>query len=71
MKQSCKNCYAAETGGHPLCGESKGCTLGYKTYNGKPMEECPKPKTWKELERVRNAIARIKKESPAPASKQD
>jgi hypothetical protein len=52
MKKTCKGCYAAETGGHPLCGEPRGCSLGYRTDNeGNPMEECPKPKSWKALKK--------------------
>lgn len=50
MMKSCKNCYAAETGGHPMNGNPKGCTLGFRTDgNGKALEECPKPKSWKQL----------------------
>lgn len=51
MKKDCKGCYAAETGCHPKCGEPHGCILGYKTENGKPLEECPKPKSWKALKK--------------------
>lgn len=52
MKKTCKGCYAAITGVHPLQGEPHGCTLGYKTNGcGGPTEECPKPKSWKELSR--------------------
>lgn len=55
MNKTCKGCYAADTGGHPRCGEPCGCNLGYKTDGqGHPKEECPKPKSWKQL----------KKESP-------
>ena len=46
IKRTCKGCYAAKTGGHPLQGEPHGCELGYKTYKGHPLEECPKPKSW-------------------------
>ena len=47
MKKTCKGCYAAKTGGHPLQGEPHGCELGYKTdKKGHPLEECPKPKSW-------------------------
>lgn len=53
MKKTCKGCYAALTGGHPLCGEPHGCELGYQTDgNGKPMEECPKPSSWAQLKRT-------------------
>lgn len=51
MKKDCKGCYAAQTGCHPLYGEPRGCELGYKTENGKPLEECPKPKSHKALKR--------------------
>lgn len=54
MKKTCKGCLAAETCGHPLSGEPYGCTLGYKTEDGKPLEECPKPKSWKALSRAEN-----------------
>ena len=51
--KSCKNCYAAETGGHPKYGTAHGCKLGYKTDgNGKALEECPKPTSWKQLSRI-------------------
>ena len=50
MNKTCKGCYAAETDGHPLSGESYGCVLGYKTDgNGHPKEDYPKPKSWKKL----------------------
>ena len=52
MNKTCKGCYAAETGGHPMSGDAYGCTLGYKTDgSGHPQEECPKPKSWKQLNR--------------------
>lgn len=60
IKIKCNGCYAAiTTKGHPRCGECVGCELGHKT-NGKgiPMEECPKPKSWKELRRLKNEINR-------------
>lgn len=51
--KSCKNCYAAQTGTHPLQGKPYGCVLGYKTDGaGKAVEICPKPKSWKELFRL-------------------
>ncbi len=54
IKKNCKGCYAADTGQHPLCGEPKGCCLGYKNDGaGHPEEECPKPKSWKALESVK------------------
>lgn len=50
MKKTCKNCYAAQTGLHPMQGKAYGCELGYKTDgNGKPLEDCPKPKSWRQL----------------------
>lgn len=50
MNKTCKGCYAAIADGHPLQGESHGCDLGYKTDGkGHPLEECPKPKSWKQL----------------------
>jgi len=50
MKKTCKGCYAAYTGGHPLSGDPCGCTLKYNTDKaGHPMEECPKPKSWRQL----------------------
>lgn len=52
-KKTCKRCYAADTGAHPLQGEARGCVLGYKTDgSGHPLELCPKPKSWKELDRI-------------------
>lgn len=50
MKKTCKGCFAAETGGHPMSGKAQGCVLGYKADgNGHPQEACPKPKSWKQL----------------------
>ena len=52
MKKTCKGCYAAKTGGHPMQGIPHGCNLGYQTDGkGKPMEECPKPPSWKQLKK--------------------
>lgn len=52
MSKMCKGCYAAETGAHPLHGVPKGCKLGYKTDGqGKALEQCPKPKSWKQLQK--------------------
>lgn len=52
MNRTCKGCYAAETGGHPMQGNPRGCSLNYKTDGeGHPREECPKPKSWSELKR--------------------
>ena len=54
MKKTCSGCYAAITGRHPMNGEPNGCELEYKTDgHGKPLEECPKPKSWKQLEKLR------------------
>ena len=53
MKKTCKGCYAAITGVHPLYGEPYGCELGYKTDgHGKPLGECPKPKSWTQLKKL-------------------
>ena len=53
MKRTCKSCYAAETGSHPMQGEPHGCSLGYQTDGaGSPLEDCPKPKSWKLLEKA-------------------
>ena len=53
MKKTCKGCYAADTGIHPTQGVPKGCILGYKTDGeGKPLVECPKPMSWKQLGRL-------------------
>lgn len=47
MNRTCKGCYAAITGAHPMQGKPHGCDLGYKTDGeGHPREECPKPKSW-------------------------
>ena len=52
MNRKCKGCYAADTGEHPMSGKSHGCVLGYLTDGeGHPQEECPKPKSWKQLNR--------------------
>lgn len=52
IKKQCKGCYAAETGAHPMVGSPRGCRLGYKTDGkGHPQEECPKPKSWKQLQK--------------------
>lgn len=53
-RKMCKGCYAADTGSHPLRGIPRDCLLGYKTDGqGKALEECPKPKSWKELKRIK------------------
>lgn len=53
-RKMCKGCYAADTGSHPLSGIPRDCLLGYKTDGqGKALEECPKPKLWKELKRIK------------------
>lgn len=50
MNKTCKGCYAAETGVHPLSGQAYGCKLGYRTNGkGKPLANCPKPKSWRQL----------------------
>lgn len=34
-------------------GDPHGCALGYKTdKKGHPLEECPKPKSWKQLKKA-------------------
>lgn len=53
MKKTCNGCYAAITGMHPMYGEPHGCELGYKTDgHGKPLEECPKPKSWTQFKKL-------------------
>lgn len=53
MKKTCKGCFAADTGCHPMCGEPHGCVLGCKTDGqGKPLEDCPKPKSWVQLKKA-------------------
>lgn len=53
MYKMCKGCYAADTGRHPMQGTPNGCSLGYKTNGqGKPLEECPKPKSWSQLYKI-------------------
>lgn len=54
MYRTCHNCYAAETGKHPMNGNVHGCSLEYKNDgNGKPLEDCPKPKSWKQLNKLK------------------
>ncbi len=51
MKRSCKGCYAAVTGAHPLYGEPHECELGFKNdKKGHPLVECPKPNSWSKLD---------------------
>lgn len=39
-----------------MSGEPHGCGLGYRTDgNGHPQEECPKPKSWKQLNKAEKA----------------
>ena len=53
IKKTCKGCYAAETGSHPRVGQPYGCLLAYQTDGqGHPAEECPKPKSWKQLKQI-------------------
>ena len=59
MKRTCKGCYAAKTGAHPLQGEPHGCELDYKTYKGHPLEECPKPKSWTKFYSVKNSMGNL------------
>lgn len=57
MRKTCKKCYAAQTGSHPLQGNPYGCELGYKTDgNGKALEDCPKPKSWRQLEKMKEVL---------------
>ncbi len=59
MKKKCKGCYAADTGAHPMCGEPKGCILGYETDGkGHPQEECPKPGSWRQLKEIQDAAGK-------------
>lgn len=59
MKKTCKGCYAAQTGGHPLSGEPHGCDLGYQTDgNGKPLADCPKPTSWKQFKKCNKDVKR-------------
>lgn len=56
-RKTCKKCYAAQTGSHPLQGNPYGCELGYKTDgNGKALEDCPKPKSWRQLEKMKEVL---------------
>lgn len=53
MNRTCKGCFAAETDCHPRCGKAHGCSLGYKNDGeGHPLEECPKPKSWRQLKKL-------------------
>ncbi len=53
MNRTCKGCFAAETDSHPRCGKAHGCSLGYKNDGeGHPLEECPKPKSWRQLKKM-------------------
>lgn len=47
--KTCNGCYAAITGSHPLSGIPCGCELGYKNEKGLPLEKCPKPRSWRQL----------------------
>lgn len=39
-----------------MCGEPKGCILGYETDGkGHPQEECPKPGSWRQLKEIQDA----------------
>lgn len=50
MKQTCNGCRAYEQiPGGKYSGVQLNCSLRYVQVNGKPQEECPKPKTIKEL----------------------
>lgn len=47
MKQTCNGCRAYEyvTGGGMFSGIRLECSLGYDQADGKPNEDCPKPRT--------------------------
>lgn len=34
-----------------MIGDPHGCTLGYRTDRGHPLEECPKPTSWRQLKK--------------------
>lgn len=59
MKKTCEGCYVAEREGRPLDvnREISGCCLGYKNENGCPKEDCPKPKSWKQLKRFKKELS--------------
>lgn len=50
MKKTCNGCRAEEY--VDLSVIKLGCSLGYKTKDGKPLEECPKPTTIKAFVRA-------------------
>lgn len=61
IKKTCVGCYSVEcyspemghyhgSKDHPE--HMTGCILGYENYKGAPLEECPKPKSWKALDRA-------------------
>lgn len=55
MYKTCKGCYAAVTGNHPMIGQPYDCELGYKMdEKGTPLENCPKPKSWKQYNKIKS-----------------
>ena len=61
--KTCKNCYAAKTGAHPMSGQAHGCTLGYKTDGqGHALENCPE--NAEEETRIKAIIEREKAKNP-------
>ena len=71
VKRTCRGCKAlwirVNNNGCPV---KPSCSLGYKcelihiphgrflfTYGAKPLEGCPKPKTWKDFENINRNMA--------------
>lgn len=48
MKKTCNGC-KADSREHT-------CMLGYKCKNGVPQAECPKPKSWKQFNRIKKEL---------------
>ena len=56
MKRTCERCKALiDVQGYGLK-----CNLDYKMIDGKPQEECPKPKTYNEWIYYSDLITRVK-----------
>lgn len=51
MKKKCNGCKAAHT--DPSTHKVLGCNLGYSNLNGEPQDNCPKPMSWKAVNRER------------------
>ncbi|MGX8729166.1 MAG: hypothetical protein ACSW75_06310 [Lachnospiraceae bacterium] len=70
MKKTCAGCRALEgayknpcTGGYRIIREA-GCGLGRRTDGAMhPKEECEKPVTWREFERVKEALREAEDET--------